>query len=518
MYALYGTNYKYGTASRLYGVDSAQTALYLWGIQIDWDGDLVYDGQNESAYTIGLDTRRGFSDLYNVSSEGDADFFAPPDVGEAIVTVDNSSGRYDLWETNGDPSTDIQTGRLAKITVRINGETTDTPVFSGYVHKITNDDTNKTAQIILHDGIEILQNKRANSAVSTTDNVTTAIQKILDDIDWQWGNSVASLLAINYFYPNESAYKELFEVSKFLTSRVFYTDANGDLQLETIEGYSTTDPLLPTAYDGDIFIKPILLSQPWDNLFTQTEAYAHPYTAGTTDTQIWTQGDGQITIAGSSSISFYVNYQYETSNNDGKIFAIPNSLISSSDYVVNTASNGSGSDITGSISITVTNYGSKALLAITNANASTGYFTVFTLRGTPYTISSVTTLADGVDYTGLGHRKIMIQSKYNQGVLEYSSPINFYSLSYPHTTKVVTAKLQTRAEQFEKDINNVVLFNVTKPYLSSKLYLTLLGQNVNYNQFRIMQITHKWLNNNGQDVLTTWKLRHVLFAFAPTEF
>ena len=73
-------------------------------------------------------------------------------------------------------------------------------------------------------------------------------------------------------------------------------------------------------------------------------------------------------------------------------------------------------------------------------------------------------------------------------------------------------------EQFEKDINDVVLFNVTKPYLSSKLYWTFAGQNINYNQFRIMQISHKWLNNNGQDVLTTWKLRHVLFAFAPTEF
>lgn len=516
MYALYGTGYKYGTASRLYGVDSAQTALYLWGIQIDWDGDLVYNGENESGYTVGLETRRGFSSLYNINGEGDADYYAPPDVGEAVITVDNSSGRFDLWELTGEPSTDIQPGRLAKITVRVNGETTDTPVFAGYVYDITNDDTNKTAQIILRDGIEVLQNKRAISSVSTTDRVNTAVDKMLDSIGWQWDSGVTSPLSITYFYPIETVYKELFELSKFVGDNVFYIDANGDLQLETIGGYDSTSPELPAAYDGDIFIKPIKISQPWDNLFTQTEVFGHPYAPGTTDTQIWTQGDGQTTIAGSSSISFYVNYQFD-GNND-KIFAVPNSPVSSSDFVVNTAADGSGADITSDISITVTNYGSKALLAIANANASMGYFTIFTLRGTPYTITTVSTLANGTDYLGIGGRRFTINSKYTQGLLVYSTPVNVYSLSYPHTTKMVTASLQTRSEQFEKDVNDVVLFNVTKPYLSAKLYYDGATEDVYYNQFRIMQITHKWLNNNGQDVLTTWKLRHVLFAFAPTEF
>ncbi len=61
---------------------------------------------------------------------------------------------------------------------------------------------------------------------------------------------------------------------------------------------------------------------------------------------------------------------------------------SSTDYIANTESDGSGSDVTSDISIVITKFARDAEMVITNAGVSTAYLTLLKLRGTPAIVTT----------------------------------------------------------------------------------------------------------------------------------
>src|SRR5512139_1939470 len=116
-YARYGNaTYKYGNTSRLYGA-GAETTNLIWMLQIDWNGDGVFDGTNEAVYMVNCDLKRGRDFYIGVDGNGKASGFEPMKVGKLKITLENISSRYDAYNSSSPLYPYILPGRLISLSV-----------------------------------------------------------------------------------------------------------------------------------------------------------------------------------------------------------------------------------------------------------------------------------------------------------------------------------------------------------------------------------------------------------------
>jgi hypothetical protein len=511
-YERYGFNsLRYGNASRFYGVPGSPSTTRLWSIEIDRDNDGAFDGSNEAIYCIGMDIDRGFLQEFDTNEFG-ADGMSMPMVGTCTLKFDNSTGRYNLWNTDGSPSTDNLPGRKARIRVREGYSSTDTEVFYGYVRDISNNPTDNTATIRIHDGVEILQERVANIALfSDTDFNTagqTAFIEVLDNIGWTDGYNIidsGSATGFAYFSCNDTAYRVIHDLMQEDTNLV-YVDAAGQVVWDYSENnYSATDS---NTFDESILLKPIIVSQPWENLFTKLNVNVYKFSYSATDTVIWSkETEDDIAVGANSSINFLIDYRYDDATID-RFVAFANTLQSSDgDYVVNTSSDGSGSNITASCSVSFSELGSGARLTLTNGSTDSGYFTTLQVKGT-VVYWRKTMIEHTLDNWGeTPARTLTIDTPYNMNYNADSVKYNeFFYLGYPHLSRRVTVKLRNQPEQFWQDINSPTYFTIAKPKFTASQ---------TDNMYRIMRIRHKWMSANGQDIETEWTCRHALVNVSP---
>ena len=515
-YAYYNNSaYKYGSSTRLYGTPSPAFTNRLWAIEIDWDNDGFYNGVNEGSYCIGLDIDRGFSDSFGEASAGYTDGFASPMVGRCTLQLDNSTGRYNLWTASGAPSSDILPNRKIRIRTKSGSaaSTFDT-IFTGRVVDISNNIENKTATIVAYDAVDELQNQVARVAPQTSAITSAeAINLTLQSIAWTDGYSAPASGNIPLFWSNDTAYKTITQAVKSAGVQVWFVDASGVVTMAPIQAVPSTDT--NTTYTADYFLKPITISQPWDNLFVGYKVIEN-IIATKTATTVWSKDTTiDITVSGSSTTEFEINYTYNPSENYSYIVSSPS--IASSDFVVNTSSDGSGTDITSSCTVSLQDYGTGATVRVVNTNALQGYLITTDITGTPKVFVPKETLTQITNWGTTTPKYYGIKSVYLQDNLGAAfGAAAARHLGYPHATKDVVVSMQNRNEQFTHDINASMLLNITIPYLAPLFWSTDFS--LYYNNFRIRRIKHRWLSPNGQDYVTEWTLRHCIMQNVGTPF
>lgn len=99
-------------------------------------------------------------------------------------------------------------------------------------------------------------------------------------------------------------------------------------------------------------------------------------------TQVVARLDTAVTIAGSSSVEFFLDYFDPRNQEDAPAISmtVP---VSSTDYLLNANSAGSGANYTSTASVSVYFFGDAAKVTIFNGQANTAYVTKFNLRGQP---------------------------------------------------------------------------------------------------------------------------------------
>jgi len=182
-YAVLGTpDYKFGDTSRLYGLPTEDTTH--WSCEVDWDGDGVYTGESENAYMIGFKARRGRRTFLEINSEGVASGFEPIRVGTASVTLDNTSRRFDPYNTASPLYPNVQPGRYIRIKTSYLG--TEYPIIHGKITNISVEDTDaeQTVTLEIEDGLRLLQNTDVYIPLQEDIYFDDAIQMVLDDAGW----------------------------------------------------------------------------------------------------------------------------------------------------------------------------------------------------------------------------------------------------------------------------------------------------------------------------------------------
>lgn len=521
-YAVFGDpSYKYNNTNRLYGVPVSPWTGRRWIIQVDWDGDQLFNGDNEAIYTIDLETERGFNELYDVDGDGYYSGLAPVDDGCARVVLDNSSKRFSAWNSSGPLYGYIRPGKLIKIQTQENYTGTVKDVFTGIIIDPAENRTEKTVTLECRDGVELLKGADValgfvNPTGAILDQITDFVSDILTDIGWMWSYDMTKFPSYNnalYFITcNRRAFTEFKEIAKVNRGGdgLFYIAANGDVIFDMLNDYGLT----PTYYDSSIFGKEIGINQPWKNIVNNIKAMVYRWVTGSVSV-LWQYGTPVLEVPAGESRTVFAVYSYE--NTAKFIMASAETPLSGTDWVANSAADGSGSNLTANFTVTLTNFGQSAKLIVTNTGGTSGFLTTLQVRGTPYVITESydnrATQTNGI-YT-VGSKTLVAGSIWFQ--IDTNVPFETTSYAFDFTgyaelTKTIDVTLRSRSQQFEHEINDLIGFTITDPDLTEYVVPDVGIRYSTYgNRFRIMRIKHKWLSQNGQDVQTDWKLRHTLF-------
>ena len=127
----YGTGQTYGTAEATYGFH-AITSILAWGVEVDWDGDGVFDGSNEAPYMTSISVSRGRKRQLKSTGYG----FESISVGKLTMEFVNNDGRYDGWNTSSPLYPNVTYGRDVRVKVLDWATGNIEPVFYGVISDI----------------------------------------------------------------------------------------------------------------------------------------------------------------------------------------------------------------------------------------------------------------------------------------------------------------------------------------------------------------------------------------------
>ncbi len=476
--ARYGT-FKY--SQQKYGASDLDTLL--WALEVDWDGDDVFDGSNEAGRMVNMQTERGND--YFLSSDGNG--FDPMGIGNAIITLDNHDGRYDPYNTSSPLYGYLEPGKKIRLSVKNGSTGTLYRVFSGILQDIQPMGRRDTVDLIMEDCWRWLADRDANTVLYQNICADDAISHILDSVAWPaiWGSALETGPdTIPYWWgTGKNAKNEIEDIANSGLGKVFVA---ADGKLKYYSRQKSDSPVM--VLTEDILGKDITIPQPWEFRRNIIKVQTHPRVLQSSQV-IWTLRETPLIIAG-EIITLWATYTYDGVDVPATNIVTP---ASTTDYTANDQQDGSGSDYTAYITVTITKYSNISKIIYRNNSAANVYLTFAQLRGMPINAPDTSIIVEESSGSTTYPKTLEIdlpwQQNYNTGYDLAVYLADFLGESQPFPTIFVRGRPEI---QFGLDL-----------YDKITLRLNTLGIDKN---FRIGKIKHTALSDNAQDILTEFKL------------
>jgi hypothetical protein len=455
-----------------------------------------------------MEVNQGRTNRFNIDGNGNADGIKMVDVGTARVVMDNTTGRFDPWNASGALYGNILPGRFIRIRAMYHDVTYS--IFHGNIKSISSQNgENPTVTFDCEDGMRFIQQADTSVGLSTDVVVSNAVYSILQDIGWPSRFGYGTLLTgsatdgtpfiktIPFFAADGSArerIKDLCNAGRYN----FWVNTNGTAQFflwHTVETNSGAT-LLEEANTKKIINVPM----PWENIITAQRRYYFPRERQATGT-IWQSVDNSSPIAAAASITIWAEYTFNNEPCPALGVIAP---AATTDYTMNTVSDGSGTDLTASFTVTQTEFGNKSMLVITNNSASTGYITLLKIRGDAVAnISSSYVKADSTaEIAVYGRKTLTLNSPYVQTYKLAASTTGVDSLNTDETL----LEVQIEARPDLQLMYSGFLMNGANCHFPT---FNIGVGGPGFETLRIGHINHKWLVPNGQLILTTLLLENI---------
>lgn len=350
----------------LYG-EYEEDNLLRWAIEVDWDGDGVFDGSNEAKWVTYLRTERGRDNYVDFQANG----IVFPSVGKATVILDNSERRYDPRNVSGPLYGYLDSGKLFRIGVMY--QEIFYEVFTGIISDLRpTGGGSKEVRLSAEDGLAWFNDKSTYIQVQTALRLDEAIDLVLDEVAWPWSRDLdISTDFLSFWWADDSA---AGEISKLMQSGLGYfaTMADGAARFirrntVTVDGIELNDE--NTLNDPE-------LGLPLDTYRNIVRVAYYPLVQKNTGT-IW-EDTTTLEIPAGETRTIWCDYTYNDSPTPAVNVVNP---VATTDFLMNAADDGSGTNLTGSCSVTLTNFGKKGKLVITNSSGSLGYMVLLKIRG-----------------------------------------------------------------------------------------------------------------------------------------
>ena len=449
----FGTSNKFGTTNK-FGASSF-ASYFAWGLEVDWDGDGAFDGTNQSRYLCGFKIERGRKTMLQSSGNG----FEVIPIGRATFTLHNVNGRFDGWNESSPLYPNVTFERDVRFRVRdMVGSGGTEPVFFGEITNIvpTGYDTiDPKVNIEVSDAMGFLRSYSARVAMQENVTLDTAIGLVLDSVSYpsRWARDLdVTADAIKYWWASgdRTAAAELEDLALSGFGQ-FFIAADGTARFVTRTNVGTS---VANFEQGDLY-KQIENPQPWVNRRNIMRLKVHPKDVSGTALLYEYFGTAPQIPAGETFV-FFPNYTYNGNSVPALSIVEP---VAGTDYQIwTTSSEGSGTDMTSSCTVAVTNFGSTALVKIVNNSGSTVFLTSFKLRGVVVYEKNASDLTYPSDPTTVTKpREFFIDLTWQQDANQAQDYVNIYGpfLDALHPFPIV--KIENNFDlQFGVDLFDVV--------------------------------------------------------------
>jgi len=178
--ARYGDGTKYGSGAK-WGEIIPVDRLLTWALEIDWDNDGIFNGENEALNMFGLTVDRGRSNMLKSDSSG----FQPVDIGKMYASLTNLDRRYDPYNSSGALYGLILPGRKFRLRVKDEASGIVYPVITGNIADIQPKNNNGIETVIIegHDELELLD-KEVYTSLYENITIDEAIVLLLMASGW----------------------------------------------------------------------------------------------------------------------------------------------------------------------------------------------------------------------------------------------------------------------------------------------------------------------------------------------
>jgi hypothetical protein len=334
----------------------------------------TWDTSSPMAVTIGSDSVRG------LISRQAATLFRPPAIGRFDFSFDNYDGRYSPENANSPYYGLLRPNRGLRIQATYSGSTRS--LFTGVIDlfDVAPPLSDRTVRIQASDRSKDLLKRRIDTPVFVSQNVGSLAVSILSAAAVASADmKVDSFNALNETVPY--AWYQNYEVQRALQDLIqfgyyqVYVGADGKVNIRN--RYVGLTASAVGSYVNDFW----KLSYTLDDLtvINQPRITGTPRIVSTAVNTVAWMGEKPF-VPASASIGFWLNYVDPTTQ-EKNTPAVSLSVTRSADFMMNTASDSTGTDLTATASAQVTFFGASAVCSVFNGSGQQGFLTKFQLRG-----------------------------------------------------------------------------------------------------------------------------------------
>ena len=464
------------------------TGTYV--LAVDWnnDGDFSDSGENITARTMKVEWRRGND-------------YASQLVGKAVAgtlnaTLNNVSGDYSTFNTSSALYGNLLPGRKVKLTGN-DGSTTRT-LWQGFLDSIQPVPSAKGANIAMLKAIGplgYLNKFEVSTAMFASKKAGALIGEILDAAGWSdddrdldtgivefprfWCQSTKTLKALRLVEETETGLLEESPDGKIVyrdrharstdtkstNSQATYSDASGAALAYT--HVAQIDPL--KFIYNELRAKLQLHSGAWilgsASLGVQTELGSDPAV-------LWTHPEvGSISpsIEAGATKLFVAQYPSSGSANTARAVDFWQNLTATTDYLANDAADGSGTNRTANITVTLSKRAQSMDISLENGHSATVYITKLQARGNAVTAKDnfEVTASDSTSQTTFGKRTYPHPGKFVPDTTEAQNWADFHVQAWKEPVPLLKLTLvgnrsaATLTDIMSRDISDLVYVTAT---------------------------------------------------------
>ena len=354
-----------------YGADvyGFERTMPEFQVQIDWQQNGHFEGAYNFVHPKFISFERGKNDE-----------LGRPTTGKCELRLNNSDNKYSPEYASSPIYGYVKPGREIQILAYYD-RAQDEPytLFRGRIFSITPHPhySKEDCYILAVDGMDVLARAEISTEMHEDDKTGVLVGDILDQAGWDadrrtldtgidtlpyvWWNNAKAMLAINQLEESQLG--------------MFWVDGAGYARWEDrhhrLKGQHTT-----ARHEFDNSMVDITYEYSLKNIINRAIALFIPRTEQSSAV-IWTLEEGTPSIAPGETYTFEAEYDYPA-----KSVVTP---VANTDYTINSASDGSGDDLSGDMTVTFTGYGESASVSIVSAAAVIAYITLFQIRGASIT-------------------------------------------------------------------------------------------------------------------------------------
>ena len=429
-----------------------------FALNVDWNQDGAYDARNDGLLLSAMSIERGRR--YLIRSDGNG--FEEEETGKFSATLVDLDRDYDPYNASSPLYPHVGPGRFFRVRVTTpSGQIY--PVMAGTLSEpvIGLDPYLLTVSLAGADGWSYLRDQKNRISVPLQENIylDDAVALILSTINWPalWGSDLATGVDRRPFWwiNNQSAAAAIHDLAFSELGRVYMA---GDGKLAFRSRHTIESPIA-TITKQDILHGTLNIMEPWETIRNSVEVIATPRAEQATDV-LWRLPQA-IRVNGNSSTEIFIDFMHNNEPCPARNVLQP---VPTTDYLANTNSDGTGTNLTANFTVTANIFSSGAKLTVTNTQPTIGWLWFCTVRGNAIAAGNQAKykVDDVASQTALkAIRSFNLETDWMQNFNEARAAARYLGSFLPSSRKYLSFDMVPDGElQFKLDLGKLIMVSL----------------------------------------------------------